>query len=236
MTVELTAALVLHRRLYRESSLLVESFCQDHGRVSLVAQRLTQRSARRSLLQPFIPLWLAWRGRGDLVTLTHIEAAGRGFNLAPERLLSGLYINELLLRLLPRHDPHQALFTHYRQALNELASPQAQEPTLRRFEIRLLAELGYGLQLEYAADTGHPLCPHTHYVYQLAYGAVLSNNPQGGIPISGHSLLALARGELDDPQVLREAKRLTRSAIDAHLDRPLQTRKVLQTLQRLPLP
>lgn len=230
MPVELTSAFVLHRRPYRETGLLIELFCEQHGRIGLVAQRLARRSARRGLLQPFVPLLTAWRGRGELGTLTHVEAAARGFALAPNRMLSGLYLNELLLRLLPRQDPYQPLFTGYQQALTGLASSLPQEPVLRRFEVLLLVELGYGLQLDSEADNGQPLRSDILYGYQLDRGPVAGSAV--GVPISGRSLLALACGDLDEPAVLREVKRLTRAAIDARLDRPLKTREMMRTLHR----
>lgn len=232
MIVEATAAFVLHRRPYRETGLLIEAFCRERGRVGLVVPRLAQRSERRSLLQPFVPVLIAWRGRGELGTLTRVEAFESPIALAPERMLSGLYLNELLLRLLPRQDPHPALFAAYRHTLSALADDLPQEPVLRCFEVCLLAELGYGLQLDSEADSGQPLNPEVRYHYQLDRGPVADAPGGAGILITGRSLRALADGELNEPAVLREVKRLTRAAIDARLDRPLKTRQMMRALHR----
>ena len=111
MRVLLQSSFVLHRRPYRDTSLLLEVFSQEYGRLGLVARgAVSPRSRWKGLLQPFAPLLLSWSGAGELATLTAAEEAGCPIPLPPHRVLAGLYINELLLRLLPRLDPHPGLF------------------------------------------------------------------------------------------------------------------------------
>lgn len=228
MRVALQPALVLHRRPYRNTSLLVEALTQDYGRVGLVARGVrTARSRLKGLLQPFAPLLLSWSGKGDLVTLTGAEEAAIPFALPASRLLCGFYVNELLLRFLKRYDPHPGLFAAYRQVLAALAEEDSEEAALRVFEKQLLAELGYGLMLSAEAVSGAPIRADAVYRYVLDRGPMTAEN-SGGIPISGRSLLALQRETFADPGELREVKRLTRVAIGMHLEGiPLRTRELM---------
>lgn len=237
MRVLLQPAFVLHRRPYRDTSLLLEVFGQDHGRLGLVARGAAgSRSRLKGLLQPFAPLFLSWTGAGELATLTAAEDAGRPIPLPPNRVLAGLYVNELLLRLLPRLDPHPGLFAAYPLLLAELAAASGEEPPLRRFEKRLLDELGYGLTLDCEAASGAPIAAEEQYCYVLDRGPLAANSSGVGVPISGRGLLALRDGMLTDPAVLREVKRLTRAALAEQLrGRALKTRE-LYRIKREPLP
>src|SRR5690349_6496209 len=156
---------VLSVRPYRETSALVEAFSRRHGRVGLVARGArAPRAKLRGVLQPFQPLLLSFTEGGELGTLTGTEADGAPVALHGEAIFSGWYLNELVLRLLPRRDPHPQLYAHYAEALPALAGDGA-APALRVFEKRLLAELGYGLELPerverdrwYAFDPDHGL-------------------------------------------------------------------------------
>ena len=237
MRVLLQPAFVLHRRPYRDTSLLLEVFGQDHGRLGLVARgSAAPRSRLKGLLQPFAPLLLSWMGTGELATLTAAEDAGRPVPLPPHRVLAGLYVNELLLRLLPRLDPHPGLFAAYQLLLTELAAASGEEPPLRRFEKRLLDELGYGLTLDCEAVSGVPIVAEEQYCYVLDRGPLAASPSEVGVPVSGQGLLALRDGMLTDPAVLREVKRLTRAALAEQLrGRALKTRE-LYRVKREPLP
>jgi DNA repair protein RecO (recombination protein O) len=238
--VELACAYVLHRRPYRESSALVEAFGAEHGRIGLVARGARRPSSRlRSVLQPFRPLLLSWSGRGELGTLTAAEPERSVPPLPAPALASGFYVNELLLRLLPRHDAHAALFESYREALEGLTTAAAPEPVLRIFEKRLLDAIGYGLVLGHEADTGGPIEPDTLYRYHAEQGPVAparTATERTGVAVHGLTLIALAREELDDPRTLREAKRLMRTVLAAYLGpRPLASRALLKRWGRTPL-
>jgi DNA repair protein RecO (recombination protein O) len=228
---QLQPAYILHPRPYRDTSLLLEVFSRDHGRFGLVARGARgPRSRIRGLLQPFQPLLLSWSGRAELGTLHSVEADGVAPRLAGATLYSGFYLNELLMRLLQRLDPHPELYAAYAEALAGLQT-EAQRP-LRRFEMQLLESLGYGLLLDHEADNGEPVHAEVEYVYTLESGPVrCSGTEAGGLRLSGRSLLSLAAGELADAQSLADAKRLLRAALALYLgDRGLKTREVFAAI------
>lgn len=228
MRVLLQPVFVLHRRPYRNTSLLLEVLSREQGRLGLVARgAVAPRSRLKGLLQAFVPLLLSWSGEGDLATLTGAEEEKQPAPLPPGRVLAGLYVNELLMRLLPRLDPQPGLFDAYAVLLAELATLADEEPPLRRFEKRLLEELGYGLSLEYEAISGQPIVAEAHYHYVLDQGPLIADHVRTGVPITGRGLLALRDGRLSDPAVLQEVKRLTRAALAAQLQgRALKTREL----------
>lgn len=216
--IDLEPALVLHARSYRETSLLVEAFSRGHGRLGLVARGARRPKSRmRGLLQPFIPLLLSWRGKGELATLTGAETEGGVLPLVGSAAIVGFYVNELLLRFLHRHDPEPILFDHYRAALDRIAHVEDPEPVLRIFEKRLLQAVGYALELEREANSGMAIEPDGRYRYTTDTGPVRwSSSARPGVCVSGSTLLALAREQLADRRALEEAKRLMRSIIDEH--------------------
>lgn len=246
---------VLHQRAYRDTSLIVDLFTVSHGRVTVVARGVRKPKSRLApLLQPFQPLLLSWVARGELGTLTAAESDGVPCMLKRRLLISGFYLNELIVRLLHRYDPHAELYRAYLEALQQLASMQQtmsqtsidEQVALRKFEKRLLDELGYGLVLDHDVESGEPLRNDLLYHYYLDRGPVLlSGNPEvwGGahrslqrgshvIKIHGSSLLDLARGLFRDSGSLRESKRLMRAALAAHLgSKPLHSRGLLGRLQ-----
>jgi DNA repair protein RecO (recombination protein O) len=232
--VTLEPAWVLHRYPYRDSSLLLEVFAREHGRLGLVARGARSAKSRwRGQLQGFTPLLLSWSMRGELGTLTDIEMQGLPGPCGGRQLLSACYLNELIMRLLTRHDPHPALFVAYAEALGSLGVNE--EPALRQFEKCLLQELGYGLLLDREADTGRPVSADSRYEYRLERGPVRCDNDGGsGLVLRGSSLLALANGTLDDPVTGREAKQLMRAALSLYLgSRPLRTREVMRQFATL---
>ena len=233
--VELEAGYLLHQRPYRESSALLEVFTEVHGRVGLVARGVrSARSRQRGDLQPFRPLRFSWQSRGDLGTLIAAESEGAVMALRGKALYSAFYLNELLIRLLARHDPHPVLFSAYSSSLQVLGQGGDVEAVLRRFEINLLQELGYGLQLDFDVETGEALGPDTLYDYHLESGPVPTDpDLQGGFVFRGASLLAMARGEFGDPLVLQDAKRLLRAALRLYLgDKPLKSRELFRPVKQ----
>ena len=226
----LQLAFVLHRRDYSNTSLLLELFVSGSGRLPAIAKGAKRKGAASSaLLQPFQPLWLGTAGRGEVRTLTRVEAAGPPLGLQGRALVSGFYLNELLVRLLGRHDPHDALFAFYQAALSAVAGAGDLETTLRQFELRLLDELGYGLTLDRLAASGAKVEPHLTYLYDSDQGLRLAVQPQpeSGPWLSGATLLALASGEPLTESQRREARRLLRSVLEPHLgERPLQSREL----------
>ena len=233
--VQLEPGYLLHQRPYRESSALLEVFTEAQGRVGLVARGVrSARSKQRGELQPFRALRFSWQARGELGTLTGIEADGVTTPLQGEALYSGFYLNELLVRLLVRHDPHPQLFVAYRHSLDALMQGETVEPVLRLFERCLLQEAGYGLQLEFEAETGEVLHADALYDYHLESGPVsVDKGVTDGFIFRGASLLAMARGELSQPEVLQDAKRLMRAALKLYLgDKPLKSRELFSAVDR----
>ena len=219
MRVDLEPSFILHTRAYRETSLLVDALSERHGRVGLLARGV--RSARgqpvRALLQPLQPVLLSWTGRGELPLLRSADAAGTVPKVSGDAVLAGFYVNELLLRLLPRDDPHPLLFQRYAVLLGELTGPRSLAWTLRRFERDLLEELGYALVLEHDAEGG-ALQPQARYRYDPDLGPVaLGSAGSGGASISGAALLAFAADEPPDEDELGELRRMMRRVLRERL-------------------
>lgn len=232
---------ILHSYPYSETSLLVETFTREYGRLPLIAKGAKRpQSAWRGVLLAFQPLLLSWSGKGDVKTLTGAEWQGGLPMLNGKALACGFYLNELLLKLLAREDPHPGLFDTYRAALDGLAGPGDQAACLRRFELRLLSELGYGLSLTHEAESALPLDPGSryHYVFERGPMPYSANGDIACYPeVSGQTLLAMAGETFDDAAVKTEAKALFRALINRMLDRQvLYSRQLLRDLQALDEP
>lgn len=224
--VELQPAYLLHARAFRDTSLLLEAFTPEYGRVGLIARGARgPRSKNRANLQPLRPLLLSWNASGELGTLTGVEARGLPAPLAGEPLFCAWYANELLMRLSAREDAHPVLFAAYVALLDRLAADT--EPALRAFERCLLEELGYGLRLP--AD----LEPGWRYRYDWEQGP-LPCRAEEGEAYSGASLIALRDDQLTGAEARREARRLLRQALQRQLGaRPLETARLLRELRGL---
>ncbi|NWL78998.1 DNA repair protein RecO [Pseudomonas taiwanensis] len=221
---------VLHSRAYRESSALVDFFTPE-GLLRAVLRGA--RGKAGTLARPFLPLEAEFRGRGELKNVGRLESAGIPNLLAGEALFSGLYLNELLIRLLPAEDPQPALFEHYAVTVQALAANRPLEPLLRAFEWRLLDELGYGFALD-SDVAGQPIAPDG--IYRLLPDAGLEpvGQLQPGL-FQGRELLALAEADWSAPGALGAAKRLMRQALAPHLGgRPLVSRELFMTIKEPP--
>ncbi len=237
------AAWVLHLHPYSETSLVVDVFTRDHGRVPLLARGARRpRSAMRGMLLSFQPLELGWFGGGEVKTLAKVEWLGGMPLLGGRCLLLGYYLNELLLKMLPREDAHAALFDAYAAALQALAEGAADAPELRRFEKTLLKELGYGLTLDVDVESGRPVVPDAHYAFLLERGPVARSGvgagdtaiDDQGSALSGKTLLDMAADDYSDPRTRMESRRLMRLLISHHLGgKSLQSRRVFMELQEL---
>jgi DNA repair protein RecO (recombination protein O) len=251
-----SAGFVLHSYPYLETSLIVETFTRSHGRVVAVAKGAKRpTSAMKSRLNPFQGLLLTWFGKSDLKTLKTVEHAEIYPQLSGAALMSAFYMNELLLKLAQREDAHEALYDAYEDAIVTLTTNRAHaEPgaviaiALRKFEMSLLSELGYALQLTEDADTHDAIDAGERYVYVMERGPVCvrnagRNNGQhitlraysnvgDGLQLSGKTLLDLAVGDFRDPQTQAQAKLLMRRAINQLLgDKPLHTRQLIRDLK-----
>jgi len=206
---------VLHARPYRETSLLLELFVRDSGRIGAVARGL--RSARaqplRAALQPLQPLQLTLRAGGELALLRAAEPTASPLALHGTALLAAFYVNELLVRLLPRQAPAPELFWRYAACLGDLEQGADVGWRLRRFERDLLDALGYGLILEHDA-AGEPIEPGARYRYEPDLGLVPDDDPTG---VLGADLLLLATDAATLPRDPAALRRMLRQALQPHL-------------------
>ena len=229
--VDLQACYILHSKPYRDTSNLLDVFSYEYGRIGLVARGArSSRSRMQGLLQPFSPLLISWTGSGELYTLTHVEQVQKAYHLKAGNLMTGFYINELVMNFLHRDDPHPHLYEHYQLTIAGLEKNMHIEPVLRLFERDLLQETGYGLLFDYDAETGEPVEEDKLYTYQPDKGPVISNAPDASeLQIQGKTLLALNQDKITDPSILPEAKRLMRYLVNWYMGgKPLKTREMFK--------
>ncbi|TKI06806.1 DNA repair protein RecO [Martelella alba] len=236
-------AFVLHGRPYSETSLLLDFFTENSGRVRILAKGArSRRSALKGVLQPFTPLLIRWSGRGEVKTLRNAEPVSLGLPLSGVMLYSGLYANELLSRVLAHETDDSSLFFDYLHCLQMLAAGNdSPEPALRRFELALLRHLGYGVDFLHCAATGLPVDDDMTYRFREEKGFIASVVIDH-YSFTGRELQALARGEFPDADTLRAAKRFTRMALKPYLGgKPLKSRElfsrfVIKKIPGKPLP
>lgn len=223
----LTDAFVLHTRRYGDTSLLIELFGPSLGRAVCVAKGVLSGRRQSARLQPFQPLLVSLRGRGEVQTLNQAEPDGCALALTGRALYCGLYLNELILKTTARGDALPGLFGDYEATLRQLVGNVEVEPKLRCFEIALLRELGHGLVLD-ADSGGHPVDADARYLYRVGSGPVRVDAAaeQG---YSGAVLHALSHGEFESVEILREARVFMREVLDHHLDgRPIRSRDLFR--------
>lgn len=234
MRIEQHPAYLLHYRPFRDTSLLLDVFTRDHGKIALVARGARSAKSRlRGVLRPFLPLSLSWIMKSDLGTLTGAELDGRPISLVSDSLLAGYYVNELVLNFVHRHDAQPELFVVYSDAIRDLAASSAPAPILRNFELELLRLTGYALSFDADASTGADVDATCHYEYRIERGAVRVTRATGPMVFSGAELIGIREQRFEDAEVLRAAGRLLRNVIRHHLGgRELKSRKVLVDLVR----
>ena len=253
-------AFVLHSYPFRETSLVIEVFTQDFGRVALVARGARRpRSALRGVLLAFQPLLLSWAGKSELRTLHKAEWRGGLPQLKGTALLCGFYLNELMLKLLPRDDPHEQLYQTYYRTLHALCNGGGHAVTLRRFEQQMLKELGYALPLERDVADGEAIHADATYEFVIGRGPVRSTRSTGStrsterilsestpayrsngiaaenqLELSGQTLLDMERDDYSNPVTMQQSKALMRVLINHYLgSQILNTRQLLKDLQQL---
>jgi len=233
--VQQQPAFILHHRPFRDTSQILDVLSRDHGKLALVARGSRgARSRLKGILRPFMPLEMSWVQKTDLGTLTGAEVRGGPLSLGGEALLCGYYVNELLIQFLHRHDPHPEIFDLYTQTLSDLGAADDAAACLRRFEIELLGQVGYALNLDHDSVTLAPLDAAGNYEFRMEQGPVSVARTDGPLVFPGAILLAIGRGEFHRQDVLRAANRLLREVIDFHLGgKELKTRKVLLDIRRL---
>jgi DNA repair protein RecO (recombination protein O) len=232
------AAFILHQYPWKETSLVLEAFSRHWGRIALVARGARRpASALRGVLRAFEPLELAWFGRAELRTLHGAERVGGFPFLRGTALMCGFYLNELIMRLVPRDDPHERLYLAYEATLRRLGECGDAEPALRGFEKYLLQELGYALPLAVEADTGAPVEAGAWYHYAIERGPIQATGvepAENRLELRGKTLLDLVADDYSDPLTLQQSKLLMRMLVTHYLgDRPLHSRQLLRDLHQL---
>ena len=225
---------VLHTYPFKETSLVVELFSREFGRIAAVARGARRpRSAMRGMLQSFQPLLAAWSGKSELRNLHSLDWGAGLLLLRGDALMCGFYLNELLLRLLPREDAHPALYDYYAEALRQLTAAGTLAPTLRRVELRLLQELGYAVLLKRQPDDA-PVEVGRDYCYVPEHGPLPLERGETGVQLAGKTLLDMASDDYSDATTLQQGKLLMRTLLNHYLgDKPLHTRQLLMDLQQL---
>lgn len=229
------AGYVLHSYAYQETSLIVEMFTREFGRVAMVAKGAKRpASALRAVLTPFHALTLDWSGRSELKTLRAAEWRGAFRLLHGRALICGFYLNELLMKLLHRDDPHDGLFDAYEETLSALHARGDHAAVLRRFEQRMLGELGYALVLDRDAESGLPLAPERRYSYVVERGPVPVNGASTGVELLGQTLIDMREDNYTSATTQQQAKTLMRHLIGHYLGHAqLHSRQLLIDLQDL---
>ncbi len=223
-------AFVLHGRHYSETSLMLDLFTENDGRVTVLAKGArSRRSSLKGVLQPFTPLLVRWSGRGEVKTLRNAEAVSLGLPLSGLMLYSGLYVNELLCRVLAAETDYASLFFDYLHCLQWLAGATGSpEPALRRFELALLEHLGYGVDFLHCAGSGEPIDDNMTYRYREEKGFIASLVVDHQ-SFTGRELQSLASRAFTSVDQLRAAKRFTRMALKPYLGgKPLKSRELFK--------
>ncbi len=227
MNVELTPCFILHSRSYLESSLILDIFSREYGRLHLIAKGAKrEKSPFSGLMQPYQRLLMAWRGKSELMTLVDVEADIEPYVLSDAKIIAGFYVNELLVRLLHQHESHPELFDLYNKAILDLSVSESIDAVLRFFEKGLLETLGYGLVLDHDIGNGQAIEADRKYYYLIDSGPTKDTPLTGNyIEITGNSLLALEKESLENKSELEETKRLMRFILQSHLGtKPLASR------------
>lgn len=252
--VQLQPAYVLHQRAYRDTSAIVEIFSEAYGRRSLLARGLKRpKSKLKGVLQPFQPLLISWVGKSELGTLTDAELYSPVVTMPSKYLPGAFYLNELLLKLLQKDDPHSDIFVAYHDTLNQFRQLSVSnenellwQASLRQFEIVMMQSIGYGMVLDYDVVSQRAINSKAQYEYVLDHGPVMIDQThisQGGVTVSGMTLAMLAntsqllecarKQDEQSGQLFKEAKRLLRAVIDAHLgNKNLHSRELFVNLAR----
>lgn len=236
-------AFVLHARAWRETSLLVEVLSARHGRIGLLARgvRGAKRHPLRAALQPFQYVRFDAVQRGELAQLHAADALDAAPALAGEAALAAFYLNELVLRLAPRSDPHPELYAAYARARERLRPPGDERARLawllRRFERDLLEALGFGLAFGLDGD-GRPIDPAARYLLDPEHGPrrLLSDRGHGerAAAATGRALLALAHDAMPEEEDLAGLRRALRPVLAHHLGgRGLKSWELMGELGRI---
>lgn len=234
MRIQDQPAYILHHRAFRDTSQILEVITPEHGRLALMSRGSRGAKSRlKSILQPFRPLLIGWSGKGEMPTLTAAEPqAVKTLSLLGKALPSAFYINELIIKLLHKHDVNERIYYLYESIIRLLSDEHEIEPVLRSFEKQLLEELGFGLNLSLNAESGEAVIESEQYAYYLEHGPVSVKNVYDEsyiLKLSGKSLLELDKNTLNSMQSLKDAKRLMRVILNYYLEgKPIKSRELFR--------
>jgi DNA repair protein RecO (recombination protein O) len=234
MRIQDQAAYILHHRAYRDTSQILDLFTCDHGRVTVVSKgSRSAKSKSRAVLQPFVPLLVSWVGKGEMPTLTSSEVINHApLKLSGDALPSAFYINELLMKLLHRHDVHEDVFYLYKETLEGLQNLKTLERALRVFEKNLLQLIGFEMNLSSDAETGNSIQPDQTYRYYIEHGPVLAldhEHDTRSLLIKGSSLISFDEESLDSAEVLKDIKSIMRYVLAYYMEgKPIKSRELFR--------
>lgn len=224
---------MLHTRPYRNTSLLVDFFTYDYGRLTAIAKGARQKRPRFSgAIRPFTPVTISLSGMKELKTLIHIETASTIVPLVGRQIFCGLYLNELIQRVLQPYDAHYEVYEGYELALRELVSLELEIP-LRKFEFMLLNEIGYGINFSEDCGTGESIVSGRTYVFDPNAGFSQLEQLNQGSPVfhkvtfQAEEIFAVGRLAMESPQCRLAAKKIARLALAPRIgNRPLKSREL----------
>ena len=226
---------ILHSRPYTETSLIVEIFSPDYGRVGLLAKGARNpKNHKRGILQPFQPLLMNWVGKGELPILSSVEQGDHLFHFDYKSRVCGFYANELIYKLLQRRDPHPKLYEYFIKLMEHLNvcafQNKERELSLRSFEKKLLIEIGYGLILDRDIEQQELIDPELfyHYIPERGPEVCQSNAQYSPLIVSGMVLHCIDRDHYPTEQLMQQAKQFMRQILQTLLnDKPVHSRRLL---------
>lgn len=220
-------AFVLHTRTYSETSLLVDLFVENAGKITVLAKGARRKkSSLKGILQPFTPIIVQYSGMGEIKTLRQVEGIALTLPLFSVSLYSAFYLNELLHRVLVPEVGVPTLFEHYLKSLQQLAQQVPAENVLRSFELALLESLGYHIDFFHCSATGDEIIESMYYQYQSEKGFI-SSLLENSTSFTGKEVLALGYRHFSDEDTLKAAKRFTRMALKPYVgSKPFKSREL----------
>ena len=221
---------VLHVRTYRETSLIADVYSRDRGRFSVIFKGIRSKKSRYSgMVQPFVPISLSLLGKSDLKTAVNFEFPSKPFSISGKNIILGMYVNELLYRLLEKYDPLESVFDSYEFLLKKLENSSNPIHSLRAFELNLLKELGYGINFHTDSISGDVFFPDDHYNFFVNEGFRKTFEPDE-MSFWGYEIQAMASGNLDEVRP-KKVLSLTRQSLASLLDnKPLISRTIFSGL------
>lgn len=223
-------AYLLYSRDYKDNSLLIDIFSLDDGKIRLIAKS----KKKTGLLPCFVRLELEYIYKQQLSILCETIELPTTFTLKGKSLYCAYYLNELLLHLLPEHEPHPAIFQLYQQTLEQLSYQQVFEPILRRFELNLLNELGYAVDWQTTCELSQVVKEEKNYIYVHEQGIFLADSyllVQHSPVISGKALLAMAKMNFNEAHLMQQIKQLMRYVLAQYLEhRTLKSREIYRQM------